>query len=645
MMQQTDGQDYEGLYHDEPQPHLRQLQHYLGGLPPRYILAGLIPLLLVALIGRITFEVSLNNGLNGLQAFGNRLLSVYAGRLNESVNQYSLLPSAAALDPSLIDFMKSPTQADVPNISRHLATLNDGVGAMQTFLILPSGRVAVSSNWNKPGSFFGKNLSYRPYFQKANPLYPVRFSAIGTTDTTPGYYLASEMVSGGKRVGVIALKLGFDQLRRPLKNTGQPILMVDENNVVVLSSVRQWEYHIIGGNSPSKIVHPIAKHDLTLRYGGNTLQPLIWNVRKVVTPNAQLVDVGIGRVKHEYLALSLNLPEIGLKLIMFSDTNGVYQLAFAHSIVAMTLVVLICLLLLIIRMRRRSLRERMSHQQALEEAYNNLEILVERRNTELKETNVELRREITERTQAVEQLKAYQEELVRTENLTVIGQLSAGLAHEMNQPLGALSMLTDNTIRFMEQNALEMVQSNLHRIGDLVDRLGAIAGQLRSFARQTSGDTEAVDVAASVDDSLMLLAHRMKQSAVSIVTTPPPKPCVALCNKTRLEQVLVNLVSNAIDATDNAAFPRVDIRWFENAGRVRIEVKDNGIGFDDTVKKRLFEPFFTTKKTSGLGLGLAISADVIRSFGGILSGDATLGVGAVFTVDLPQAEIDRVSHD
>lgn len=645
MTDRATGPDDVVLHHDPSRHHLRQLRHYLGASPSRYVWACLIPLLLAVVVGKITFEISMNHNLNGLRTYGNKLLSVYAGRLNEEVDQYGLLPSAAARDPKLVSFLKSPDPAEVAEISRHLLTLNDSVGALQTFLILPSGRVAASSNWNKPSSYVGKNLSYRPYFQKANPLYPVRFSAIGTTDVTPGYYLASEVVSDGRRVGVIAIKLGFDQLRRPLKNTGQPILMVDENNVVVLSSVRQWEYHMAGDVPLAKKHMPIAKPDLKLRYGGNTLLPLIWKVHKVPAPNAQLLDVGIGQNKHEYLAMSRDLPEIGLKLIMLADPSGVYQLAFAHCVVAMTLVVLICLLFLILRMRRRSLKERFMHQRALEQAYNNLELLVEKRNAELKATNLELRKEVTERSQAVEQLKAYQEELVRTENLTVIGQLSAGLAHEMNQPLGALSMLTDNTIRFMEQNALDVVKSNLKRIGDLVDRLGTIAGQLRSFARQTAGDSENVDVADSVEDSLMLLAHRMKQSAVTIVTTPPKTPCIVLCNKTRLEQVLVNLVSNAIDATDKTAFPRVEIRWFEKSGRVRIEVSDNGIGFNDTVKSRLFEPFFTTKKTSGLGLGLAISADVIRSFGGTLSGDGTSGSGAVFTIDLPYAEHDRATHD
>ncbi len=286
---------------------------------------------------------------------------------------------------------------------------------------------------------------------------------------------------------------------------------------------------------------------------------------------------------------------------------------------------------------RAYLVERDAARAALERVNGELESKVEARNAELRAINRNLEAEIAERTQAVRQMEAMQAELIRTENLAVIGQLSAGLAHELNQPLAALATLSENAVRFLDRGDGETVRFNLDRITHLVARMGVLTGRLRSFARRADDGVEPVDLGRSVDNALALLGHRVDSARVE--TRPAAAPVVAAANAIRVEQILMNLIGNAVDATAAAAEPRVEISWVEEGGRARVRVADNGVGLAPEVAHRIFEPFFTTKANGGgLGLGLAISADIARGFGGALDAANRAGGGAVFTLDLPLAD-------
>ncbi len=285
---------------------------------------------------------------------------------------------------------------------------------------------------------------------------------------------------------------------------------------------------------------------------------------------------------------------------------------------------------------RRYLIERDAARAALERANEELESKVEARNAELREINRNLEVEIAERIQAAQQLKSMQEELIRTENLAVIGQLSAGISHELNQPLAALGTLSENAVRFLERGDIETTRFNLDRITHLVARMGILTERLRSFARRSAGDLEDVEIGRSVDNALAILGHRLSREATRVEISPPPEAVVAQANAVRVEQILVNLIGNAIDATAGADAPQVTVSWEEREGQAVVRVADNGVGLGPEMEAKIFEPFFTTKKNGGgLGLGLAISADIARGFGGALSATNRDGGGALFTLELP----------
>jgi len=255
----------------------------------------------------------------------------------------------------------------------------------------------------------------------------------------------------------------------------------------------------------------------------------------------------------------------------------------------------------------------------------------------LQQREHQLRREIAEHIESKRKLRNYQDELIRTENLAVIGKMSAGLAHEISQPIAAMATLSENAVRFLQRGDRSTAEFNLSRIDDLVTRLSTLTGRLRSFARRPDGENTAVPVVASIESAVTLLSHRLKKEQVDLRVVAPSQPLLALCEAVRLEQVLVNLVSNAIEAMETSETRAVEIRSYREGDRVVTEILDTGIGLTDTVQAKLFEPFFTTKKASGLGLGLAICSDIVASFGGSLTARNRPEGGALFRLMLRSA--------
>ena len=220
--------------------------------------------------------------------------------------------------------------------------------------------------------------------------------------------------------------------------------------------------------------------------------------------------------------------------------------------------------------------------------------------------------------------------------------MSAGITHELNQPLAALRTLSANTIVFFRRGQTDAVETNLNVICQMVERMGKITAQLKKFARKAPVQSVPTPVGTVIADALFLLDSRIRADGAELVVSVPEPSPLALCEGNRLEQVLVNLLSNALDAMKDAspndadpdsdckdAAARVlEIRVQADPQWVTIEVADRGCGIDDDVMPRLFEPFFTTKEQGvGLGLGLAISAGIVREFGGTLRAENRRAVG------------------
>lgn len=603
----------------------------------------LICLLLVALSGFSAYRIAQRLGIADLQATGLHRLDLYAASLEREISKYAFLPGTLSLEPEVLDLLAGgASDYASARVNGYLEKLNERAGTLAIYVMDTRGKVQATSNWRRPDSFLGEELSFRPYFREALESGNGRFFGIGTTRGEPGYYLASAMTSDNGTLGVAVIKVSLEQLEKSWTTVEAPVLVADENGVVILSAVPSWKFTTLRPLDDTTR----AAFDHTQQYNRRALQPLGIKEIEDYDHGARLVriaasgpeTVSVYPVTGRFLEQSRTLPGTPWTLTVLSHLEQVDDLAQSRAALAAIAAACLCLLGVILNERRRHLRDRLAAREALQKAHDELERKVEERTADLSAANQQLQDEVGERIRAERTLRGAQDELVQAGKLAVIGQLSTGIAHELNQPLAALRTLSANAERFLERGDVDTTRTNLGRIADLVDRMGRITGQLRNFARKSSGQSAPVPLCHALDNALALLDARLRRAGAEIERSCPVDEPVALCDANRLEQVLINLIGNALDAMADQARPHIELRWECTDGMVRLHVRDHGPGLSDEAQARLFEPFFTTKPAGdGLGLGLAISAGIIGDFGGSLHGANHPGGGAVFTLELPLA--------
>jgi two-component system C4-dicarboxylate transport sensor histidine kinase DctB len=269
----------------------------------------------------------------------------------------------------------------------------------------------------------------------------------------------------------------------------------------------------------------------------------------------------------------------------------------------------------------------------LAEANAQLEARVAARTAELEDTNTQLRAQAKEREQAQTALARAQSDLVQAGKLSALGQMSAGISHELNQPLMAIRSFAENGAQFMERGKPERAGENLIRISDLARRMGRIIKNLRAFAKQESEPLSRVDLVAVLDSALELMQPGMDQAGVVLNYARSDHPIWVRGGEVRLSQVFINLISNAVDAMDQIVKKSIEISIKEGDLLV-VSICDTGPGID--MPDKVFDPFYTTKEvgaSEGMGLGLSISYGIVQSFGGEIRG-ANTPSGAMFTVQL-----------
>ncbi len=265
-----------------------------------------------------------------------------------------------------------------------------------------------------------------------------------------------------------------------------------------------------------------------------------------------------------------------------------------------------------------------------------LERRVAERTAELSRSNALLRGEVEERSRAEADLRRAQDDLVQAAKLAALGQTAAGIAHEVNQPLAAMRTYSDNATVLLARGRAEDAKANLASISALTERIARVTQDLKGFARKASGAVEPVSVQAAVAAALALLGHRLRRQGVRVSADLPEAEIRVWAEQVRLEQVLVNLLQNGLDALEGAAGPEIGISVEAAGERVAVAVSDNGPGIGAEDAPRVFSAFFTTKN-DGLGLGLSISRGIVQDFGGSLTHRERPGGGAVFAVELRRA--------
>ncbi|WP_205299280.1 ATP-binding protein [Paraburkholderia sp. Cy-641] len=622
------------------------------------LLAGL-----VAACG-LTYGIAWRSGVDTLRSNAAVRAERTASALKSTLERYESLPYLLAEHPIVQDVLVDPSPANVKRANLYLEDLNRHARATVTYIISLDGYCVAASNWRGPGSFVGAGYQFRPYFVDAVNGGVGRFFGIGTISQAPGYYISQPVRRDGKIVGVAVVKLDLEWFQGV--DASEPLLVTDDHGVIFLSSVPAWKYHTIRP-LPGQVADSIYQ---ARQYAQQPIAPLPVTIERTLEGNAQIVRIGGGRLAPRYLASRRGMGEPDWHLITLSPVDPVDADARKATIVTGFGYISLVLLAFYWRMRRARVREVMRSRALLQKAYAELNQRVAERTADLSEANEQLQKEVAERTRAEQELRAAHDELIQASKLAALGQMAAGITHELNQPLAALRSFSDNTRVLLERGDQASARENLEAIAALTERMGKITNQLKLFVGRARPRSARAPVVRALRNVVALLQKRLQGVELGFVLidadasadagadalagwraplslTDDHPELVAHCDDLRLEQVLINLLGNALDATAGMSAPRIAVEVEASDANLSIVVVDNGPGIADDVLPRLFEPFFTTKEMGqGLGLGLAISSSIARDCGGSLVARNAPHGGASFVLTLRRARVPtNVGHD
>jgi two-component system C4-dicarboxylate transport sensor histidine kinase DctB len=581
----------------------------------------------------LTWNVALRSGLDELQRNAAIRAERTSNALRSTLDHYEYLPYLLSRHPLVQDALADPNPQSVARANRYLDDINIHARASETYIITVNGLCVAASNWRQPDSFVGAQYLFRPYFVDAVKGGTGRFFGLGTVSHEPGYFISQPVFREGTKeiVGVAVVKLDLEWLQGA--DAAEPLLVTDDHGVIFLSSVPSWKYHTMRPLPKSVEASVYASR----QYAQQAISPLPMTVVRTLNGGARIVRVGAGREAPMFLATQRSLGEPDWQLITMASLDPVEDAAGTATIVMALVFVSLCLLGFYWRMRRVRVREMIRSRALLQTAYAELNQRVAERTADLSEANAQLTKEVSERTRAEQDLRAAHDELIQASKLAALGQMAAGITHELNQPLAALRSFSDNTRVLIERGDQAAARENLEAIASLTERMGKITNQLKLFVTKARPKNARSDVTRALHNVLAILRPRMQQ--VELAMDPEPEALFVQCEDLRLEQVLINVLGNALDAMASTIDARLAITLEVREDTVAIIVRDNGPGIPEDIVPRLFEPFFTTKEMGqGLGLGLAISSAIARDHGGTLvAGNRIDGSGAEFVLTLRRA--------
>ena len=509
--------------------------------------------------------------------------AILSAGLQSELDKFNLVPLVMAEDPD-VNRLLTGDASGRSMMNRRLEALARQSGAAAIYVMDSRGDALAASNWRLPTSFVGSNYRFRKYFQSATRDGSATQFALGTVSRRPGLYVARRVGPATNPIGIVAVKVEFDALEESWREATDGVYVTDRDGVVLIASEEDWRFRAA---DPAAIKGRDAADDLQ-QFGVSSLKPLS------IKPTADLGNVVAIPVLDTQQPIALD----GWVLHLLVDPSPRVEAAIANGrlllFAAIALIVGLYAGWLYLRRQRK----------------------------------------IAENAVLTERTRTLREQLTQANRLATLGQVSAGVAHEISQPVAAARVFAENGTKLIAAGNTASAGQNFSKIIELTERIGRITSELRRFSRRQVSEPKAMQVDQAIGGALLLLRDRIDSLGVTIIMPDPSETSVTVqAEHVRLEQVLVNLLQNAIDATGRRGRIAIGITTDETS--CSITVSDDGPGIDPAVTEQLFQPFATTKP-NGLGLGLVISRDIMRDLGGDLTAASGPG-GAHFTMRIARA--------
>ena len=528
-------------------------------------------------------------------------LTLYVGNLMSELQRNSIVPQLLARDPELIGALNS---GDFSRSTARLLSFVDEIGAASLMLYDRNGRVVAATDRNR----LGESHKNEVYFVEAQRANNTIFTSLRRDGEGFAFLYSRQIESAGVALGVISVEVDLQKLERGWADTSDAVIVKDSAGQIVLSTEPRWR----GLDEATAIA---------LQTNQSSLERALRATQDWTALSADAYVRGEAVMRRE-----LRVPFQGWTIVTYTAYSSIREQV--NGVLALEIMgfALILALAFWVRIRRAA----------------NRVVLFQQESAELRQLNARLQREIAEREKVEKTLQVAEQTLAQSSKLAVLGEMSAAVSHELNQPLAAMKTYLAGARLLLQRKRTEEALSSFQRIDDLIDRMGAITRQLKSYARKGAEAFEPVDTRAALSSALAMMEPQLKTRKVNIARSLPSEPVMILGDRLRLEQVIINLLRNALDATKGVKEPSIDI-ILAVGETVSLTIRDNGTGIDDL--DALFEPFYTTKQPGdGVGLGLAISSGIVNDLGGRLTARNAKFGGAVFELQLPVYD-PRPAHE
>ncbi len=571
---------------------MTDLDETAKGWPWRVKLAVAVLLILAAGIVFVSNRLLTDRYVDDTRNRAEVRLALYTGNMISELQRTSVVPLLLARDPELV---RALIDGNFSSTSGKLIALQADIGVASIRLVDMDGRVVGATNRNVLGTSYKNEM----YFVDAQRTNETIFTAVKREAGGYDFTYSRAVLSDGRPVGVIVVSVDLMKYERAWAGLQDAVLVMDSEGTVVLATEPRWRGLPV--DEALALRDPPSAIARALQVTADWAQE---------PPDAYVRGEAVMKTE-------ARVPFRGWRIMTFTaygsvreQVNGILALEIMGFAILMAFTFYI--------LSRRAWSRSLSFQ---------------RESAELRMLNARLQREIAEREKVQKDLEVAELTLAQSSKLAALGEMSAAVSHELNQPLAAMKTYLAGARLLLQRKRLDEALSSFQRIDDLIERMGAITRQLKSYARKGGEAFEAVDLRACVSSALSMMEPQLKSRIVKITRGLPRQAVMVMADRIRLEQVIINLLRNALDATKDVETPQIDILL--SAGETAtLTVRDNGHGIADL--DNLFEPFYTTKKPGeGVGLGLAISSGIVTDLGGRLTARNGEGGGAVFEVQLP----------